>query len=155
MMGGIIITIPFLFRRDKDFTLLWEGVRYYALWVYGSAFVWKLFRGTFFHLEHGEATFKAMHTTYLVHNPETWLSQTMEWFIIHPIYAHLFLVFGFILQGSFLIGFFTKKLDWIWFILPFIFHLTTHFFIEVAFFELLILNIAFIPWHKWDKKLIT
>jgi len=151
MAGVIIITIPFLFKRLKDFNLLWEGVRYYALWVYASAFIWKLFRGTFFHWEHGEAVFKSIHTTYLVNNPDAYLASTIEWFIIHPNLAHSFLIAGFLLQGSFLIGFFTRKLDWLWFVLPFIFHFTTYFFIEVVFIELLILNLAFVPWEKYNK----
>lgn len=143
MIGLLLIGIPFWFKDDERFALLWEGLRYYTLWIFFSAFLWKLFRGTIFLHSQGTANFLNENASYLVHNPNDFWSNIYLYILASPAIASFLHASGPLLQALFGIGFFTKKLDWLWFILPFVFHTLTYIFFHVVFFELLVLNFTF------------
>ena len=148
MVGVLLIGVPFWFRHQKTYELLWEGLRYFALWVYASAFLWKLLRGSWFNFEQGAAVFMNENATHIALNPDAWMTGVYAFFITHPLLSFLanFVVVS--IEGLFIIGFFTKKYDWAWIILPVIFHTMTYLFVHVMFYELLILNLAFLPIKK-------
>ncbi|MEM6724844.1 MAG: hypothetical protein AAF598_12445 [Bacteroidota bacterium] len=148
MAGIVLISIPFWFKDNKAFSLLWEGVRFYTLFIYSTAFLWKLFRGSLFHAEQGFSIMLNESTSYLLLEPKTWRSR-LYWNIIEdPNFAHQLIIAGALVQGVFLIGFFTRKLDWLWVILPIIFQSMTYLLFHVMIYELLILSLVFLPWHK-------
>ncbi|MEM6722449.1 MAG: hypothetical protein AAF598_00350 [Bacteroidota bacterium] len=148
MAGIFLISIPFWFKDNKAFSLTWEGLRYYALFIYASAFLWKLFRGSVFHYDQGFSIMLNESSAYLLLEPATWRS-SLYWNILeNPDLAHQLILAGSLSQGLFLIGFFTRKLDWLWFILPIIFQTMTYLLFHVMIYELLILCLVFLPWHK-------
>ncbi len=148
MVGILLVSIPFWFRAEKTFDLLWEGLRYFTLWVYSSAFLWKLLRGSLFHYEQGVANFMNENATHIALNPDAWTTGIYMFFITHPGLSFAASVLAILAEGLFIIGFFTKKYDWWWFVLPIIFHTMTYLFIHVMFYELLILNLTFLPKNK-------
>lgn len=144
MVGVLLISIPFWFKNDRTFTLLWEGLRYFTLWIYFSAFLWKLLRGSLFNYEQGVANFMNENATHIALNPDGWLTPFYSFFIAHPGLAFLASTLAILMEGLFVIGFFTKKYDWSWLVLPIVFHTMTFLFIHVMFYELLILNLTFL-----------
>ncbi|MEM7103118.1 MAG: hypothetical protein AAF502_08320 [Bacteroidota bacterium] len=145
MAGILLVSIPFWFKSDKSFSFLWEGLRYFTLWIYFSAFLWKLFRGALFHLDQGYAVFLNETANYIVQAPDSFWGKTYSYFIANPDLATVFVAAGVIAQAAFIIGFFTRKLDWLWFILPILFHTISYCFLGVFFFELLVLNFTLLP----------
>jgi len=148
MVGILLISIPFWFRNEKTFDLLWEGLRYFTLWVYSSAFLWKLFRGSLFNYEQGVANFMNENAAHIALNPDAWMNNIYAFFIAHPGLSFIVSTGAILVEGLFIIGFFTKKYDWWWFVLPIIFHTMTYLFIHVMFYELLIFNLTFLVKRK-------
>jgi len=148
MVGILLISIPSWFKREQTFWLLWEGLRYFTLWIYSSAFLWKLFRGSLFNYEQGVANFMNENATHLALNSDGWMSGIYTFFIAHPGLSFAVSTAAILMEGLFIIGFFTKKYDLLWFVLPIIFHTMTYLFIHVMFYELLILNLTFLKRYQ-------
>jgi hypothetical protein len=146
MDGILLITLAFWWARDATFQTVWSALRYFTLAVYSMAFIWKAFIGmSIFHISQPEAIVKENLALYLYLNPNTLFASGIYWFLQHPLWLYAGYSFCVLIQGSTLIGFFTKKYDWLFCRLLIFFHLSTYFFVDVCYFELLILNFTFIP----------
>lgn len=140
-IGILFISLPFTFAC-KDFLFLWQGLRYYTLFIYADAFLWKLFRGTWLFKKEGILMIKGNITSLLFSHPDHQLKSFYEYLFMHPGYADIMFKAGFIIEGVFIVGFFTKKYD------PYLVFLSVmlaagFLFLADAFaFELLILNLT-------------
>jgi hypothetical protein len=144
LFGLWFVSFTFLFFDAQKFGLAWEGVRYYTCWIYASSFMWKLVRGFWNYPLHAKAIIMHENAAYLLQNPDTYLAKALQFLIVHEQFAHYFLNIGMLIQGVFILGFFTKKYDKLLFCLPFCFHFTTYFLLDVNFMAFLILQLAFI-----------
>lgn len=141
----IIITLPFWVKRSTNWKLLWEGMRYYVCFVYTASFIWKTFLGTSFLVwDNGINSAKLNLAEYIYHNPDTFSAGIMKYFISHPVLLNAGHVFVILLEGCMVIGFFTKKYDKFLILLPVIIHLSTYFFSDVFFIEMLVGLFAFL-----------
>lgn len=149
--GVILLPFCFLFFKKSNFELLWEGYRYYVCWIYLSAFLMKVYFGAFFQYNFGELTFKENIAWIIYQDPENWRSVASSFFIRNPILLIIGYYIMIPLEGLFGIGFFTKKMDKIFLLLiPFI-HIVFYFFIDVLFFEQMLLSILFISTTQWKR----
>jgi hypothetical protein len=151
LIGFLFVPMIFWSNNVRTQYFLWEAVRYFTLWIFVCAFFWKLGRGYFFEPEHGQAILQSTRAAYLFYQGDTWLGQLLKYLISHPELSYALMVFGALLQGSFIIGFFTKKLDTYYFWAAVVFHLTTWILMDIVFFELLVCNISFAWWLKPEK----
>jgi acetyltransferase-like isoleucine patch superfamily enzyme len=143
--GLIVVFLPFWIGDEGKFGLAWQGIRYYACFIYFAAFIWKAFIGnSFFYWEQGDGSFRLNLVEYLYHNPGTGLSDIYRWFIRNPWMLNAGHVFTVLLEGIMVTGFFTRKFDRILFWIPVLICVITYFFADVLIFELLVLNFAFI-----------
>ena len=125
-------------------------MRYYACWVYATAFLWKIINGSFFQVDAGMLTFKSNLAGYLYQNPDTFFSHVYYWFLRHPALINIGHKLVVIAEGVFLVGFFTKKYDgFLIFCAVFIFT-SIYFFSDVFFAELLIIILPLLPQSTWD-----
>lgn len=147
-VGILLAPIPFLFRNDITFSLLWQALRYYTLFIYASAFLWKLFRLSFLNDNHGLLILKNNLTSYLYYTPGSVLSKFYMWLLQHPSWANGMYIFGFILEGTFITGFFTKQYDKYLFMFSFILVIGFWFLADAGFFQLLILSLTLINFNK-------
>ncbi len=155
MNGILLITFVFWFVKESTFKSLWEALRYFTLAVYSMAFIWKVFIGvSVFNFNQPEAIVKDNLSLYLYLNPNTLFTSVIYWFLQHPILLYAGYLFCVVIQGSMIIGFFTKKYDWLLCILIVFFHLSTYFFVDVCYFELLILNFTFIQPDASDRFMV-
>lgn len=149
--GMVVLSAVFWAVGAARFALLWQGARYYACWVYGSAFLWKVVNGAFFQWRAGELTFKANLAEYIYHNPDTMLTHMYYYFLQHPLWLNLGHKLIFIAEGAFLIGFITRKLDrWLIACALTIF-LSTYLFSDVFFAELLIIIFPLLSVNDWKR----
>jgi hypothetical protein len=150
MDGILLITFAFWTVKASTFQILWEAIRYFTLSIYSMAFIWKVFIGvSVFHTSQPEAIVKENLALFLYLNPDTLFSTAMYWFLQHPVVLYVGYSFCVLLQGCMFIGFFTKKYDRMLCVLPVFFHLATYFFVDVCYFELLVLNFTFIRTNDW------
>jgi hypothetical protein len=143
--GLILVFLPFWIGDPEKFGLAWQGIRYYACYLYFAAFVWKVFIGnSFFYWGQGASTFKLNLVDYLYYHPDAWLSGFYRWFLRHEWALNGGHIFTILLEGMMGIGFFTRKFDRTLFWIPVLIHIITYFFADVFIFELLVLNFAFL-----------
>jgi hypothetical protein len=146
MDGILLISFAFWNRKQPGFSMVWDALRYFTLSVYFMAFFWKVFiGGSVFHISQPEAIVKDNLALYLYLNPGSIFSGVIYWFLNHPLVLYLGYTACILLQGFMATGFFTRRYD-AWLCgLAILFHLSTYFFVDVCYFELLIINFTFIP----------
>jgi hypothetical protein len=147
-IGILLIAIPFTVANNKSFNYLWQALRYFLLFAYSCAFLWKLLRFTWLHADQGMLIMKKNLAAYLYFKPNTLLADTVRWFIQHPAWVTTLFIAGFLMEGLFIIGFFTKKFDTYLFILSILLPIGFWFMADTHFMELLILSAALINFHK-------
>ncbi|MFI5151770.1 MAG: hypothetical protein ACHQET_00460 [Chitinophagales bacterium] len=141
--GMMIVLLPFWFAAPSRFSLLWQGIRYYTCYVYGASFLWKAFAThSAFYWQQGVNTFKLNIVDYLYHNPSGLLSSLYRWCIREDWFLNSGNLVIVLLEAVMLIGFLTKKFDRFLFWIPVFIHVTTYFFSDVMFFEMLVLDIS-------------
>jgi hypothetical protein len=136
--------------KEEHFALFWDGLRYYACWIYGGAFVWKLLYGAFFQWDAGVLSCRENLAGYLFQNPETMTAHFYYWMFDHPILLNLGHKMVCLAEGAFLLGFFTRRFDKHLILMLFLIHLSTWLFADVFFAELMILGLTFIPVNAWQ-----
>lgn len=153
LAGAVLIAIPFFTKNETRFTLLWEAVRYYWLYILGSAALWKILRGTVFYTDQLSNILKAQQLDVLIQQPDSMQAQMVQYLIANPQISHAVLVVNVLVQASFLIGFFTRRFDTALFILSIVFTIANYFVMSIVSAELLILNLTLVNWDKIEKLL--
>lgn len=137
----LLTPVVFLYSR-KSFSLAWQGLRYFFLFAYSAAFLWKFFRFSWLYSDQGILIIKKNLAPYLYFNPNTFLASVYFWFINHPSLLQLLYVTGFVLEGLFIIGFFTKKWDPVLFIISLILPLGFWFMADALFYEMVLFSLT-------------
>lgn len=141
LVGLLVISVPFWFKNEIKFRLAWEGARYYLLYIFASAALWKISRGSVFHPEQLSAILSSQQLDYLLQNSGTLKARALSYLIAHPSFSHYLLLLNTMLQLSFVVGFFTKRFDFVLVILAVAFTLFNYVVMGIWSFELLILCI--------------
>jgi len=151
----ILLVIPFCFRSLKTFSLLFAGLRYAVAYIYASAAIWKLFRGSVFNegqmkwlIEHNYVDRLAVQG-YEMNFLENMMFQLSNYSTLSSIA----LIIGVAMELSFLVAFFTRKFDRYLIIIGVVFHLITAVLVDVSFLQLWILFVVFLPFEKIFKPL--
>lgn len=139
----LLLPVPFMIQSLKGFVFLWHGLRYYTCFIFGSAFVWKLFRGSGFYPAQGLLIMKRNLAPYLFFNPETYLAGCYRWMLAHPAVPDILIDAGFVLEGFFLVGFFTKRFDRILFVAAIVLPFGFLFLADAFFLEITLLSLTF------------
>ncbi|MGN6249668.1 MAG: hypothetical protein ACTHNG_15045 [Ginsengibacter sp.] len=150
-LAALLIT-PFVFLfSKKNFSFAWQGLRYFLLFAYSGAFLWKFFRFSWLQSDQGTLILKRNLTPYLFLNPDTFLSKIYWWFLDHPFLIEVIFIAGFVMEGLFLIGFFTRKFDKVLFILSLLLPIGFWFLSDAVFYEMLVLSLTLLPTETIKK----
>jgi len=140
----LITPVVFLFSK-KNFSLAWQGLRYFLLFAYSAAFLWKFFRFSWLQGEQGILILKRNLTAYLYFNSGTFLSRIYWWFLDHPFLIKVIFLAGFVMEGLFLIGFLTHKFDKGLFIISLLLPVGFWFLSDAVFYEMMVLSLTLLP----------
>jgi len=151
LLGVLFLGIPFWFGPGQTFTILWEAVRYYFFFIFSSAALWKLSTGSLWESSQMSSILMAQHAQTIYEYPGTMFSHLHSYLIVHTAIAQFFLWAGFIIQLSFLGGFFTKKFDRIYLILFMAFIAMNYLLMHIVSIELLIFCLVLADWDKIAK----
>ena len=151
LIAVLITPVAFLFSK-KSFFYAWEGLRYFLLFSYSAAFFWKFFRLSWLNNNQGILIIKKNLTPYLYFNPDSFLSKIYTWLLDNPAFTNTIFISGFIIEGLFIIGFFTKKYDRYLFFLSIILPVGFWFFADALFFEQLILSLTLLKIKSKESK---
>ena len=151
-MGMLLIAVPFVVANITSFNYLWQGLRYFMLFGFSCAFLYKLFRLSWLHPDQGMLIMKRNLAGYLYFNPDTGWADMYRWFLSHPQLVNAMMIVGFLLEGTFMVGFFTKKYDR-WLLLIFVL-LVVGFWLmaDAHFFELLVLGLPLVNFKRFFSK---
>jgi hypothetical protein len=144
LVAFLITPFVFLFSK-KSFSFAWQGLRYFLLFAYSAAFLWKFFRFSWLHVHQGILILKRNLTAYLFYNPGTFLSKIYWWVLDHPLLIEVIFFGGFVMEGLFLIGFFTRKCDKVLFVLSLLLPVGFWFLSDAVFYEMLVLSLTLLP----------
>ncbi|MDW8419929.1 MAG: hypothetical protein RML37_11000 [Chitinophagales bacterium] len=111
LVGAIVVTLPFWTKQENKFALMWQGARYYLLYIFASAALWKIFRGSVFHQGQLAAILEAQQIYYLVENAESIRSAWIAYLLKHPRVSDALLWMNVLLQLGFAVGFITRRYD--------------------------------------------
>ena len=142
-VGYLIVPLPFIFRNQMRFSLSWQLIRYWLLFIYCSAGVYKLYYGGFFYQPNMVNILKAGSL-----DLSTIRGTTVLYLTDHPALAQILYQAATVLELSFIVGFFTRKLD-VWLGVVFLlFHVANYLLLGISFWENAIILAVFLPWHK-------
>lgn len=147
-IGFLLIPLPFLVANERSFNYLWQSLRYFLLFAYSSAFAWKLLRFSWLYEDQGVLIMKKNLAAYLYFNPSTTQAEVYRWLLQHPAIVNSLFITGFIMEGLFIIGFFTRKYDRFLLLLSVLLPLGFYFMADAAFFELLLLSLTLVNFHR-------
>lgn len=151
LVGLLVITIPFFTKNENRFKLLWQGARYYLLYIFVSAALWKIFRGSAFYTEQMVNILKAQQLDLLLQQLDSIRASIARYLITHSQVAHGVLLANLVLQLSFAVGFFTKRFDDVLLILCILFVVANYFVMSIVSAELLILCVTLLSFKRLSR----
>lgn len=149
--GFAVILFAFAAGTDEDFSLWWRTMRYYACFIYGTCFLWKIIHGAIWDWDHGLDCMKLNLAEYLYHYPQTMMSSIYAWLIRHSVWVNAGDKLVFFAEGAFLLGFFTKKFDRLLIFCAILIFLSVYLFADVFFLELLVIIFPLLSKRDWQK----
>lgn len=158
-IGFLLIAIPFTAIDYKSFNYLWQGLRYFSLFAMADAFLWKFFRLAWLHTDQGLLIMKKNAAAILYFEPGSWLAALYRWLLQHPGLVNAGYLAGVVMEGLFIIGFFTRKYDNYLFALSVVLTLGFWVIADAQFFQFMILNLTLINFHvvfaRADRALLS
>lgn len=148
----LMMSFIFWTKSTGRFILLFKAFRYYILFVFVSAALWKILRGSVFLPEQFSEISKTQHFRQLAFYPHTTFSQLMSWLIEHPYVSRWCLIGGTLLQFSFVAGFFTYRFDPVLFVFFFLFFIGDYLLMNLSFYQWYMASIVFMPWQCFGIK---
>jgi|GEM_PF-644541 len=148
--GVIIISIVFLSTDKISVNFIWKGIRYIICTLYVSAFFWKFANGAIFQFDFGESVFKRNLSNFLYLYPESFMTAVYQFFLSNPILLNLGTYACFLMEGAFLIAYFTTKYDKLLILNILLLHHFLYLFIDTLFIEWYILALPFLSVKFWN-----
>lgn len=107
----VLLSLAWMTNREERFYLILKGCRYYFLYIFVSAALWKLLRGAVFNGQEMSRIFLFHQSDLLVGTCNSLACRAYHWLIDHPGLSNCLYLAGAILEGYFIIGFFTRRRD--------------------------------------------
>jgi hypothetical protein len=135
-IAWLFFPIIFMPTDKRTFMLLFEGLRYFFLYFFVSAAVWKLAQAGLFSISQMSGVLLYQHKELLTSSPGYWQSNFVLYLIQRPGLSYLLYLSAALLELSFIIGFFTKKYDRLLLMLFIVFLLMDHLIMRIPYYEI-------------------
>lgn len=135
-IGWLLFPVVFVPRNIKTAALLFDGLRYFFLFFFASAGIWKFVQGGIFNTHQMSNILLMQHKELLVATPEQWYAVFIRWLINHTSISYALYLMATILELCFIIGFFTKKHDKLLLFAFMLFLLFDHFFMRIPYYDI-------------------
>lgn len=151
-IGFLFPCIPFMFKDNNKFELIFEGGRYFLCGLYGIGGFLKIFNGGIAQVDHLSSSIKITVPDFMMQNPNHIKTYIMEFLIQYEYFSFFLYLIVVLLEASFMIGFFTKKYDKFLLLLFFVFHLSNAFIMDIPFLNHLIIATFLLPFALNQSK---
>ncbi|HEY6978123.1 MAG TPA: hypothetical protein VH396_17605 [Chitinophagaceae bacterium] len=142
-IAWLFFPVLFIPEDKKTFILLFEGLRYFFLFFFVSAAIWKLAQGGLFNISQMSGVLLYQHKELLTSAPGYWQSNFFLWLIQRQPLSYLLYLSATLLELSFIAGFFTKKYDRLLLALVVIFLVMDHLIMRITYYEIAPLALTF------------
>jgi hypothetical protein len=136
-IAWLLFPIAFVASNPKTFRLLIEGLRYFFLFFFVSAGIWKIVNGAIFNTEQMSGVLLHQHADMLSNSPEFWQSHFILWIIDHKMIGYSLYLLATLLELIFVVGFFTKKYDNLLIVAFLVFLVFDHLVMRIPYYEVL------------------
>jgi hypothetical protein len=138
----VLLGLVWTTNQPGRFYLILKGCRYYFLYIFVSAAVWKLARGALFTGDEMSRILLLHHSDLLTGDCASVTCRTYSWLIAHPPVAQTLYIAAALLEASFIIGFFTRRRDRLLIALAVLFVLADLFIMRIPYWTMLIGTLA-------------
>lgn len=107
----VLLSLAWMTNREERFYLILKGCRYYFLYIFVSAALWKLLRGAVFNGQEMSRILLFHQSDLLIGSCESFPCRAYHWLVDHPGQSYWLYLAAAILEGFFVIGFFTRRRD--------------------------------------------
>ena len=144
MVAAFAVTVPFWFRDEKAFWIVFSGVRFYACFFFASAALWKIWRGSVFDHGHVANLIQLEYANLLTAHPDGFAARVLLLIIDNPWIGDVLFGMVVLIQLAFAVGFFTGRFDTLLLLLIVVFIAGNYIFFHVASWEVLIFALCFV-----------
>jgi hypothetical protein len=149
----IALCLIVLIFEGKTRQLLWEGLRYYLLFVMASSALYKIANGAALDSYHLANVLTLQHADIGYLRPDFFIPKIAQFLIQSPMIAYGLFISTILLQGVFSIGFFSKKYDKQLFFLLLVFVISDYIIMRFITLDLIILGLPLlIDLHSSKRK---
>lgn len=134
-IAGFLFPVLFLANTETTFLLLFAGLRYFFLYFFCSAGVWKIVQGGVFNPLQLSAILLEQHKELLTSSPRYWLSQWYQWLIEHHLVSYALYLLVDVMELSFIVGFFTRRFDRLLLSFYLLFLFANHLIMRIPYYE--------------------
>ena len=152
LVGVLFLSIPFWFRGSR-FAFTWEAARFYFFFMFSSAALWKVCRGSLLDTHQMSNILMAQHAQYIYDYPDGLFTGLYSYLISHYQASYVLLLSMAAIQLSYLGGFFTRKYDRIYLIVFILFTFLNYVVMHINSAPLLIFILVLFDWDKIELKL--
>jgi hypothetical protein len=147
-VAWLLFPVVFMVRKDETFNVLFEGLRYFFLFFFTSAGIWKLALGGIFHYHEMSGILLYQHNQLLTNSPGYWQAEMVLWLIKHPMVSYLLYLLVMLIELFFITGFFTKRFDRLLIVFFIIFLVTDYLVMRITYFDALPLVLTLVGRRK-------
>lgn len=134
-VAWLLFPIIFIPKKEETFLLLFEGLRYFFLFLFGSAGIWKIAQYGLFHTDEMSGVLLYQHKELLTNSADYWYSNVIMYLINHPLLSYLLYLSSALLEFFFIVGFFTKRYDKYLLAAFVMFLLMNHLIMRIPYYE--------------------
>jgi hypothetical protein len=153
-VGWLLYPLVFMAVPLKKFYFLTQGMRYFFLFFFASAAVWKIRQGGVFNTNQMSGILLMQHKEYLIAAPNYWYTQFIYWLVRHPGLGHVLYLAATVLEASFIVGFFTKKYDRLLLVFFLVFLIMDLLIMRIPYFEIMPMALPFL-FYKYNEPVST
>lgn len=134
LAGFVFTALLFTDRNRKNFYFRFHALRYLFLLFFFSAAVWKIAEGGIFHSEEMSSILVMQHKQLLAVADTSFYTSFIKFIIEHQWLSYSLYMAAFILEFTFIIGFFTKRFDRLLLAFLVLFIITDLLFMRINYF---------------------
>ncbi|HEX8462232.1 MAG TPA: hypothetical protein VF623_12415, partial [Segetibacter sp.] len=135
-IAWLLFPVLFIVIRLSDFYYILHALRYFFLFFFASAGIWKFVQGGIFNVDQMSGILLYQHKEYLISSPDNWYSSFIYWLVKHSTISFLLYAGATVLELSFFIGFFTIKKDHLLAAAFILFLMLDVLFMRISYFEI-------------------
>jgi hypothetical protein len=132
------------------FYLWMHALRYFFLFFFFSAALWKFYQGGVLEPMQMSAILLEQHKDLLVTDAQSWYTSFIYWLVHHPVAGRILYLSATVVELIFIVGFFTRKYDRVLLLLFCMFLLMDVLVMKIPYYEVLALCLPFLFSGKKD-----